>query len=78
MKKPKPKTKKPCDDIKQPIRKRLYSIKEAGIYLGRSTWSVREMLWAKKLPQIKDGKRIFIDIEDMDKWIEQTKTTFES
>lgn len=62
--------------MKKPDTKRLYSIKEAGTYLGRSTWSVREMLWAGKLPYIKDGKRIFVDILDMERWIEQTKTQF--
>lgn len=58
--------------------KRLYSIKEASMFLGRSAWSVREMLWAGKLPYIKDGKRIFIDIIDMEKWIEQNKQAFGS
>lgn len=59
----------------QPI-KRLYSIKEAAIYLGRSVWAVREMIWAGKLPYVKDGKRILLDIYDMDNWIEQNKTRF--
>lgn len=58
--------------------KRLYSIKEAAVYLGRSTWSVREMLWAGKLPFIRDGKRIFIDIQDMDRWIDENKGVFGS
>lgn len=64
--------------MKRPEKKRLYSVKEASTFLGRSTWSVREMLWAGKLPYIKDGKRIFIDILDMERWIEQSKTTFGS
>jgi len=58
------------------IAKRLYSIQEAAVYLGRSTWSVREMIWAGKIPYIKDGKRIFLDIRDLDDWIEKNKTTF--
>jgi len=58
------------------IQKRLYSIKEASIYLGRSVWAVREMLWAGKIPFIRDGKRILLDIRDMDEWIEQNKTRF--
>ncbi|MBP7529803.1 MAG: helix-turn-helix domain-containing protein [Syntrophorhabdaceae bacterium] len=62
--------------MKRTETKRLYSLKEASIFLGRSTWSVRGMLWAGKMPQIKDGRRIFIDIRDMEKWIEQTKKTF--
>jgi excisionase family DNA binding protein len=56
--------------------KRLYSIKEAALYLGRSVWAVREMIWAGKLPYIKDGRRILLDIYDMDEWIEKNKTRF--
>ncbi len=54
--------------------KRLYSIKDAADYLGRTVWAVREMLWAGKLPYIRDGKRILLDIRDMDAWIEASKT----
>jgi len=56
--------------------KRLYSIKEAALYLGRSVWAVRQMIWAGKLPYIKDGRRILFDIYDMDEWIEKNKTRF--
>jgi excisionase family DNA binding protein len=56
--------------------KRLYSIKEAALYLGRSVWAVREMIWAGKLPYIKDGRRILLDIYDMDEWIEKNKNRF--
>lgn len=56
--------------------KRLYSIKEASIYLGRSVYAVREMIWAGKLPYIKDGRRILLDIYDIDEWIERNKTRF--
>jgi excisionase family DNA binding protein len=55
--------------------KRLYSIPEAAFYLGRSVDAVREMVWAGKLPAIKDGRRILLDVRDMDTWIEQSKTT---
>jgi len=56
------------------ISKRLYSIQEGAVYLGRSVWAVREMLWAGKMPYVKDGKRILLDILDMDAWIERSKT----
>jgi excisionase family DNA binding protein len=62
----------------QRIPKRLYSIAEASIYLGRTVWAVREMLWAGKLPCIRDGRRILLDIKDMDSWVEQSKVRFES
>ena len=62
--------------MSQRINKRLYSIKEASVYLGRSVWAVREMLWAGKLPYVKDGRRILLDIRDMEHWIDQNKTQF--
>jgi excisionase family DNA binding protein len=58
------------------ITKRLYTVEEASIYLGRSVCAIREMLWAGKLPYIKDGRRILLDIKDMDAWIEKNKTQF--
>ncbi len=58
------------------ISKRLYSINEASIYLGRSVWALREMLWAGKLPYIKDGRRILLDILDLEKWIDQHKIKY--
>lgn len=59
-----------------PVTKRLYSIKEAAIYLGRSENAVREIIWAGKIPFVKDGRRILLDIRDMDEWIEANKTRF--
>jgi excisionase family DNA binding protein len=59
------------------IAKRLYSVDEASIYLGRTVWAVREMVWGGKLPCIKDGRRILLDIRDMEAWVEQNKIRFE-
>ena len=56
--------------------KRLYSIKEASVYLGRSVAAVREMIWAGKLPYVRADRRIYLDIYDMDEWIERNKTRF--
>jgi len=56
------------------LSKRLFSIKEDAVYLGRSVWAIREMLWAGKMPYVKDGKRILLDIQDMNEWIDRSKT----
>jgi len=56
--------------------KRLYSIPEAAFYLGRTVDALREIVWAGKLPHIRDGKRILLDIKDMDARIEQSKQRF--
>ncbi len=60
----------------QGITKRLFSIPEAGYYLGRTVWAVREMIYAGKLPYIKDGRRMLLDKGDMDIWIENNRQRF--
>ena len=57
-------------------QKRLYSVKEASVYLGRSVCALREMIWGGKLPYIKDGRRVLLDIYDIDEWIKKNKTRF--
>lgn len=56
--------------------KRLYSMQEAACYLGRSVDALREMIWAGKLPFFRDGKRILLDVKDMDEFIEKNKVRF--
>jgi excisionase family DNA binding protein len=57
-------------------RKRLYTVQEGALYLGRSPWAVRSMIWAGKLPCVRDGKRILIDVVDLDRWIEANKMRY--
>jgi excisionase family DNA binding protein len=60
----------------QGIIKRLFSIPEAGYYLGRTVWAVREMIYAGKLPYIRDGRRMLLDRVDLDSWIENNRQRF--
>lgn len=67
--------------IDNPVRgmsKRLYSVDEAAVYLGRTVWAVREMLWAGKIPFVKDGRRTLLDVRDMDAWIDSSKVQIAS
>lgn len=61
---------------KDTLKKRLFTVKEAAEYLGRSEWSVRELIWGGSLPCIKAGRRVHLDINDLEIWIEQHKTTY--
>ena len=56
--------------------KRLYTVPEAACYLGRTVDGLREMLYAGKLPFIKDGRRVLLDVNDMDAYIDRNKTRF--
>ncbi len=60
---------------KSPPRQRLYDMKAAAFYLGRTVWGVRELVWAGELPVIRSGRggKQYIDVCDMDTWIEKNK-----
>ncbi len=55
--------------------KRLYSLKDAAQYLGRSEWAMREIYWAGKIPAVREGpnSRIYFDVQDLDSYIESNK-----
>ena len=57
----------------QPVLKRLYTIAEAAHYLGRTVWSVRELIWNGRLPSVKVGRRTHLDLEDLNAFIERHK-----
>ena len=56
-----------------PLVKRLFTLKEAGHYLGRSEYSVRSLIWSGGLPVVKHGKKQWVDIVDLDLFIERNK-----
>jgi len=56
--------------------KRLYNLKEASVYLGRSTWGVRTLIWNGKIPVVRDGRKMFIDVFDLEKFVESNKSTY--
>lgn len=56
--------------------KRLLSVKDASLYLGRSVPAIRELIWAGTLPCVRIGKRIHLDIYDLEKVIEQHRVTY--
>ena len=61
--------------ITSQLAKRLYDLKSAAEYLGRPVWGVRELVWAGKLPVVRDGKKQYVDLFDMDHYIERNKIT---
>ncbi len=56
-----------------PLKKRLYSVPEAAEYLGRSVWSIRELIWKGSLSCVREGRRVHLDIIDLDQWIVSNK-----
>jgi hypothetical protein len=66
---------KKAQGIASPLTKRLFTLKEAGIYLGRSEYSVRSLIWNGVLPVVKHGKKQWLDLDDMNHYIEANKET---
>lgn len=59
--------------VQASLAKRLYSLHEAAIYLGRSTWSVRRLIWKGELPSVRAGGRVHVDVNDLDAFVEKNK-----
>jgi len=69
------------DHIQEEINlaaKRLYTLKEAACYLGRTDWSMRELIWAGAIPVVKPegGRKIYLDKVDLDNFIDKNKTEY--
>ena len=64
---------KKAQGICNPLHKRLYDLKEAAHYLGRPVFSVRTLIWNGALPYIKDGRKQYLDVYDMNDYIEKSK-----
>ncbi len=69
--------KKSCEST-PPLQKRLFTLKEAAAYLGRSEWSMRELIWAGAIPVVKPegSRKIFVDVQDLNQFIDRNKTVY--
>ena len=65
--------------IGYPMRKRLFTLKEAAEYLGRVDYGMRELAWAGDIPVVKKEKdrKLYFDIYDLDSYIERNKRTYQ-
>jgi excisionase family DNA binding protein len=65
--------------ISNPLCKRLYTLKEAAQYLGRSEWSMRDLIWGGKIPVVKQGenRKIYLDILDLNEFVNRNKSIYQ-
>ena len=68
-----PPTRKRKEPAKPALPRRLCSLADAARYLAVSDWTVRQMVWWGDLPHIRRGKRILLDLRDLDGWIDREK-----
>lgn len=53
--------------------KRMVSTKEAAVYIGVSVRTIQNMIANDELPSAAAGRRILIDMYDLDRWIDAQK-----
>jgi excisionase family DNA binding protein len=51
----------------------LLSQKVAAAYLGVSKWTLRDLLFRGDIPYVKIGRRVLIDVQDLDAYIARSK-----
>ena len=55
------------------IAPRLLNILDAARYMGCAVWFVRSLIWGRRVPYVKFGKRYLLDRSDLDKFIDSQK-----
>jgi excisionase family DNA binding protein len=55
------------------VRPRLLTVEQAAVYIGRTKDAVHHMIASSKLPTVRSDRRVFIDMRDLDSWIEENK-----
>jgi hypothetical protein len=55
------------------VGRRLLCVKDAAIYLGRTEWALRELIWKGRVPVVRIDRRIQLDVKDLDALIESSK-----
>jgi len=62
--------------------RRLLDVRSAALYLGVSSWTLRDLVNAGRLPRIrlpladdKECRRLLVDVHDLDRLIESAKET---
>lgn len=54
-------------------KKRLFSIKELVAEIGATEWFWRSQIWDGQLPCVQVGRKMFVDINDIETFIQQHK-----
>lgn len=60
-------------NVSDATNRRLLTVEQAAEYLSLSTREIYNMFANRELLRVRRGKRIMIDIRDLDLWIERNK-----
>jgi excisionase family DNA binding protein len=60
-------------DVKDSRSQRLLTVKQAGSYLALGQWRIRSLIYRGELPYIRLGRRILLDLKDLDSLVKAKK-----
>ncbi len=55
------------------VRPRLLTVDQAATYLGRTKTSIQHLISERAIPVVRHDRRVFLDIRDLDNWIDAAK-----
>jgi excisionase family DNA binding protein len=55
------------------VQPALLTVKEAGVYLGRSEAAIQHLIFERQLPVVRVGRRVHLHRRDLDAFIEKNK-----
>ena len=61
------------EEAEHKLLQRLLTIKEAGAYLTLGPWRIRFLIYRGELSYVRLGRRILIDLKDLDAFIDSKK-----
>ena len=56
------------------VRPRLFTVEQAAAYLGRTEEAMQHMIAGGKIETVRIDRRVFVDVRDLDRLIESSKT----
>jgi excisionase family DNA binding protein len=65
--------KKLASSGRTPVQPRLLTVEQAATFLGRTKEAIQHMVSAGKIAIVKSDRRVFLDVRDIDAWIEANK-----
>jgi excisionase family DNA binding protein len=63
-----------ADDSSSVLRPRLLTVAQAATYMGRTEEAMQHMVANGKIPTVRVDRRVFIDVRDLERLIENSKT----
>lgn len=61
--------------VSNPLQQRLLTVTEAASYLGRSKSSIQHLISDQTIPVVRHDRRVFLDIHDLNAWIDANKSS---